>query len=115
MLDLEFISGNFLYDDLSSDKEFLRQYFKTKLEIRFLVYYFTFCDLYTFLGFQVFLQNFIDHTGFACSRRWLQLLLQKVKFVEQALIKASKAADFAALSEIRSGKFHLPVSCVRRK
>lgn len=107
MIDLKFISGNFLYDDLPPDKAYLRQYFTTRIEIRFLVYYVELIDLYRSVSFPYFLQNFIDHTGTQCSRRWMQIMLRRVKTIERELASATKNADLDKVSEIKSGNFML--------
>jgi len=103
-MDLDFIAGNFIYGDLPPGKEYLEHYFLGEIDRAFLSYYFLFYRLYTEKQFQVFYQNFCDHTGCSCSTRWVRKLLVRIKAVEKALEEANRNIDLTAIGEIKSGK-----------
>jgi hypothetical protein len=111
MLDLVFLSGNYFYNEIPSEKEYMRQYFRTHSGLRFLVYYLAFSDLYRLFGFSYFLRTFVDHTGIACSRRWMQLLIRRYKVLDKTLAEAVKNADFDLINRVKTGGF---VECLKR-
>jgi hypothetical protein len=100
MKDLEFISGKFLDCEIPKEKRYLLKYFKTNLQIAFLRYYLTFGTV----------NNFIDHTGYHCSR-WL---LYEFKDRYHRLVKAYDEAKKSLTEDgmrivhlIESGKYPL--------
>lgn len=106
MTDLEFVSGNFFYDELPRSKEYLNAYFKTVLEKRILLYYLTFPNLYRRdEEFLTFYRNFSDHTGYVCSTRWVRKLIKRIRYLEDTLLMASKSFDLDTVSKIKSGNF----------
>lgn len=105
-MDLDFISGNFLYEELPRDKEYLAKYFDGPVEKRFLVYYLTFSSLHTKKeDFLTFYENFVNHTGHACSTRWVRKLVKRLATIEEELQAASKSFDLDKVGLIKSGNF----------
>lgn len=106
MKDLDFIAGNYLYDDIPLDKEYLCFYFETDLERKFLSYCLLFFDdIYLAEKFQRFFHNFVDHTGYSCSDRWVRKLLKKYKELELALSTACKNVDLPEITRIKTGNY----------
>lgn len=106
MRDLRFIAGNFLWEDIPPDKEFYSAYFDSELERKFLSYYLLFNSLYD-EGFFRFWQNFMDHTGFRCTTRWVQKLRSRYHKIEAELAKAKAAMDLAMVAKIRGGEYFM--------
>jgi len=103
MRDLDFISGTFFDYDVPKEKRYVLKYFKTDLQRAFIRYYMVF-------GNHV---NFVDHTGYYCTRRMLFIYQARyhllVKTYEEA--KAALTEDgMELLLLIESGKFRLSKS-----
>jgi hypothetical protein len=108
MMDLDFISGDFLYEDLPRERQYLAKYFVGPVERRFLVYYITFNKLYQKKeDFLTFYNNFISHTGHCCSTRWVRQLLARIVNIEEALDKASKDFDLSLVGMIKAGHYKI--------
>jgi hypothetical protein len=110
MRDLHFVAGKFLDGELPADKDFLRHYYQTDLEQKFLSYYLLLGENYTTEGFLWFYNNFCDHTGWCCSTRWVRKLLSRYKIITKALAEAYEKTDLDTIACIKSGNFtqHLP-------
>lgn len=92
--DLIYVGG--LYENsLPKEKKYLLKYFKTRIQDMFLRYYHAFGNF----------DNFTDHTGFMCQKRWLISLHQKLIRIEAAHKEAKTNLDSAKVAEIESGKF----------
>ena len=48
---------------------------------------------------------FVDHTGYACSKKWLKNLRRRLVKLEKAYEKARVEGDFYTLAIIESGKY----------
>ena len=95
--DLIFISGSFEDFEIPKDKNYLFKYFRKEIQQRFVRYFFAFNSF----------ENFVDHTGFYCQRRWLKILYNKLLKLE-ALHKTAKSnMDFQTLLKIESGKYKI--------
>lgn len=95
--DLAFISQKFATYQLSKDKLYLLKYFKSPIQEAFLKYFFVFGEY----------DNFVDHTGFYCQKRWLQLLLERMQTLERLRKEAKSGFDLELLARIESGKLKL--------
>ena len=105
-LDFNFISGDFLYEDLPKNREYLNKYFVNNAEKRFVNYYLIFSKLYRRdEDFVTFYKNFIDHTGNLYSDRWVRKLIQRIIILEETLEKAVKSFDLDTVALIKSGNF----------
>jgi hypothetical protein len=94
--DLKFVSGEFFNLVLPKEKRYFLKYF-TKDQLIFLYYYDTFRSI----------DRFTNHTGVVFSRRWLRILKNRYKQLEQEYQQAKEIGDFSKIAEIQSGK--LPV------
>lgn len=95
--DLQFLSGRFRDAELPPEKQYLFRYFTTEIQRYFVRYYLTFGEF----------TNFTDHTGFACSRRWMEILRDRILALEEAKREARKNIDLERLAEIESGRYKL--------
>lgn len=93
--DLEFIAGDFFDLDLPKNKRYLFKYFRSDIQRQFVRYYHVFGNV----------THFVDHTGWYCERRWLQLLLARLSLLERTLKKARAEMDFETITLIESGRF----------
>ena len=93
--ELEFISGKIFDINLPKDKLYLYRYFVTARQRSFVKYYLTYGE-YT---------RFMDHTGYACSKKWLKNLRQRLIKLQQLHDKAKEDGDFTTLACIESGKY----------
>ena len=96
--DLDFISGKFFDHDVPKDKQYLLKYFTTDLQVAFLRYYFVFGHT----------RNFVDHTGYFCSKMLLSKLGKRFRDLIEA--HAIAKADFTeggmeVLAAIEEGKY----------
>lgn len=85
----------FLDLEIPKDKRFLLKYFKTNIQNTFLKYLIFFGDI----------ENFCDHTGIPCQKRWLKDLLSRYNSLIYLYDKAKKNMDLDFLSELDDGKF----------
>ena len=95
--DLKLISGEFFDFDLPKEKQYLFKYFPTEIQQQFLRYYYIFGDT----------EQFMDHTGWFCTKRWLNKLVAKYNKIVAAHDAAKEKADFTTLAEIQNGKFKI--------
>lgn len=100
MRDLDFISGRFFDYEIPKERKYLLKYFTTDLQIAFLRYYLVFYDTL----------NFVDHTGYYCSRRLLWKFQTRFLYLNDTYDKAKKSLTeegMRVVDEIESGKFSL--------
>lgn len=90
-----FIGGDFFDCDLPKDKAYLVKYFHSDLEKQFLRYYYCFEEF----------DHFTDHTGYRCQKRWLKLLLARLKKITTVHAKAKSEMDLELLALIESGAY----------
>lgn len=95
--DAEFISGDFFNFNIPKEKRYLLKYFKTEIQRQFVSYV---------LIFKTY-DNFVDHTGIFCKKRYMQFLFSQLNRIEEAHSKAKKEMNLEFLSEIESGNFSL--------
>lgn len=96
--DLQFISGEFFETDIPKEKKYLLKYFKTKIQIAYLKYYLIFGNS----------KNFIDHTGYHCSERYLYKQDSLINKLMDAYSEAKSVLDEDHMSmvfEIEQGKW----------
>lgn len=95
--DLKLVSGNFLEDEISQEKFWLKKYFSSFLQIRFLSYFLTFRSHF----------YFDRHTGTVCSKRYLKKMKKKLCSLELAYEKAKSNFDLDSLEKLEKGKYKL--------
>lgn len=95
--DCIFIGMSFLTDELPKDKKFLLNYFKGKVQETFLRYL-------VFLGEY---ENFNDHTGLVCEKKWLKKLFKKYIDLIYIYDIIKKQIDIEKLAKIDSGKIKI--------
>lgn len=101
MRDLDLVAAKFLTASLPKSKDYLSKYFKGDIQEKMVVYFLTF----PYSGnFKPYHRNLVDHTGIACSSRWVFKLLSKFKSVEAAMEKAEKEKDHETVVLIRMGR-----------
>lgn len=104
-LDLELISGNFLYDDsVPKEKEFYFKYFTKELQRRFLVYWVNFEEFYQGCTYAYIHRNFVDHTGMICSNSNFNKNLNLYKKLTKELKTMRQEGDIEKVSKIVSGQ-----------
>jgi len=98
---LQFIGGVFLEYELPRERLYLFRYFRTHIERAFLCYYYCFKDF----------DNFTDHTGHFCQKRWLRLLMKRhdrlVAIHSEAKNNVDLEAGMSLLAKIEKGKYVL--------
>lgn len=92
--DLIFLSGNFDDVEFPKEKKYLFKYFKKEIQQKFIKYFFAFNDF----------ENFVDHTGLYCQKRWLKILHDKLLKLESLHKEAKANIDLEKLLKIESGK-----------
>ena len=97
MDNLNLVSGNFFDLELPKDLQYLYKYFPTEIQMAFLRYYYTFRE-----G-----SRFVEHTGYFCTKRWINDLASKYEKLILTYYEAKKNMDFTLLSNIQSGKFKI--------
>jgi len=95
--DALFISGEFFDYKIPKDKRYLMKYFSTGIQENFISYILVFGNY----------DNFVDHTGIFCKKRYMQFMYSRFKLIEESHYKAKKEMNLEFLSEIESGKFSL--------
>jgi len=95
--DLKLISGSFLEDEILQEKIWLKKYFSSFLQIRFLVYFLNFRSHF----------YFNRHTGVVCSKRYLKKLKKKLFALEIAYENAKKNFDLESLEKLERGKYKI--------
>lgn len=93
--DLIFISLDYENYELPKEKLYLYKYFRKNVQQMFLKYFFSFGDF----------DNFVDHTGFYCQKRWLKILYKKLCKLESLHKKSKKELDFETLTSLEKGKY----------
>lgn len=95
--DLSFISMEYENYELPKEKLYLYKYFRKNIQQMFLKYFFCFGDF----------NNFVDHTGYYCQKRWLIILQKKLLKLESAHKEAKLNLNFSTLTAIERGKYKL--------
>lgn len=100
MNDLGFVSGSFFDCEVPKNKRYLLKYFKTSIQLAFLRYYLVFGEH----------RNFVDHTGYCCSRRVLWHLQARYRYLVKTYEEAKVALTEDSMNTIHlieMGKFPL--------
>ena len=99
--DLVFLARQWENVELPKEKKYLLRYFRTPLQAAFLKYVHLFGSH----------ENFVDHTGLACSLKWRELLYNRLQKIEALHREARANPDIEQkmkdLAHIESGKFKL--------
>lgn len=93
--DSNLVSGLFLEDNIPNNKYYLKKYFKSNLQNKFLCYYLAFGSYY----------YFSRHSGVKCSLRYLKIMKKKLVFLENLRDKAKKDFDLDLLQNIENGNY----------
>ena len=93
--ELGFISGSIFDINLPKEQQYLYKYFATARQRMFVKYYLTY-RRYT---------RFTDHTGYACSKKWLKKLRRRLVQLERAHEEAKFRNDSATLALLESGQY----------
>ena len=94
--DCLFIGMRHQFLEIPKEKKFLLKYFRGKFQRQFLRYFIFFGDY----------ENFVDHTGFCCSKRWLKNLEKKYNDLIYMQNTSRSNIDLDRLTEIESGKIN---------
>lgn len=95
--DLQLIGGQFLDEPIENSKHWMKKYFKTKIQYQFLKYFYIFGSI----------NQFINHTGFFCTLRYLKKLKKKYFLIEYCHGYFREKGDFENISKLESGKFKI--------
>ena len=93
--DLLLLGRSWEYITLPSDRRFLEKYFTTDIQGVFFRYIYVFDDYV----------NFIDHTGFFVTKRYMQRLYKEFNELIESYTKAKKDFDLDMIVKIEDGKF----------
>ena len=97
MKEATFLAGLFFDFDIPLEKKYLLQYFRSPLENQFVKYYLCFGEI----------DNFVDHTGFFCQKRWLRILKKRIDVLISSHEKYKKECKLEKLMEIEEGNYKL--------
>ena len=97
MKDALFLAGVFFEYNIPRDKQFLLHYFRSPLERQFVKYYLCFGEI----------ENFVDHTGFFCQKRWLRILKKRIEKILGVHESYKNNLELDKLREIEDGHFEL--------
>jgi hypothetical protein len=95
--DLLFLARQWEIVELPKEKKYLLKYFDTPLQNVFIKYFYVFGNY----------SNFVDHTGFTCSERWLTTLHDRLQKLQKLHREARENMDMTALALIESGNFKI--------
>ena len=93
-----FLAGLFFEYDIPREKMFLLKYFRSPLENQFVKYHLCLND-----G----IDNFVDHTGYFCQKKWLKILRKRIESILALHQKYKQECDLSKLYEIENGKYKL--------
>lgn len=95
---LFFLNQNHHKYDIPKEHSWIKRYFKTKIQSRFLKYFYTMrCT-----------KNFVDHTGNVTNVPNLSKLSNKFYFLMNMYDEAKKNLDLELVSKITSKKVRMP-------
>lgn len=90
-----FLAGLFFDFDVPREKLFLFKYFRSPLERQFVKYYLCFGEI----------ENFVDHTGFFCQKRWVRLLKKRMDKILSTREDFKNNFQLDKLKEIEKGRY----------
>ena len=82
-------------DIIPKEKRYLLEYFRKEVQQSFLKYFFVFKDF----------DNFVDHTGLYCQKRWLKILHRKLVKLESVHNEAKVNMDLDMLTKIEDAQY----------
>jgi hypothetical protein len=97
MKEAVFLAGLFFEYDIPREKQFLLRYFRSPLEKQFVRYYLCFGEI----------DNFVDHTGFFCQKRWLRILKKRIDKIMSVHENYKKSFELDKLREMENGRYKL--------
>lgn len=97
MKDALFLAGVFFDYYIPREKQFLFKYFTSPLEQQFVKYYLCFGDI----------DNFVDHTGFFCQKRWLRILKKRIEKIIGVHETYKKNSELDKLRELEDGRYRI--------
>jgi len=97
MKEAVFLAGLFFEYEIPRDKMFLFKYFRTPLEQQFVRYYMCFGEI----------DNFVDHTGYFCQKRWVRLLKKRMDKILKIHETYKNNFELDKLRELEEGKHKL--------
>lgn len=97
MKEAVFLAGLFFEYDIPREKQFLLKYFRSPLEKQFVRYYLCFGEM----------DNFVDHTGFFCQKRWLRILKKRIDKIMSVHENYKNNFELDKLREMESGRYKL--------
>lgn len=95
MKDALFLAGVFFDFEVPKERQFLFRYFRTPLEQQLIKYYLCFGEI----------DNFVDHTGFFCQKRWLRILKKRIDKLISVYEEYKKNFELDKLRDIESGRY----------
>lgn len=90
-----FLAGLFFEFDVPREKQFLFKYFRSSLEHQFVKYYLCFGEI----------DNFVDHTGCFCQKRWLKVLKKRIEKITNVYENFKSNFELDKLREIENGHY----------
>lgn len=90
-----FLAGLFFEFDAPREKRFLFKYFRSPLEQQFVKYYLCFGEI----------DNFVDHTGYFCQKRWLRILKKRMEKIINTYEEFKNNFELDKLAEIENGHY----------
>lgn len=97
MKDAIFLAGLFFEYEIPRDKQFLLKYFRSPLEEQFVKYYLCFGEI----------DNFIDHTGFFCQKRWVCILKKRIDKILSVREVYKNNFELDKLRELEEGRYDM--------
>ncbi len=97
MKDVVFLAGLFFDFEVPREKQFLFKYFRTPLEKQFVQYYLCFGEI----------DNFVDHTGFFCQKRWLKILKKRMDKLISVHNDYKNNFELEKLKKLENGRYKL--------
>lgn len=95
MKEAAFLAGLFFDFYIPRESQYLLKYFRSPLEVQFVKYYLCFGEI----------DNFVDHTGYFCQKRWLRILKKRFEKITAAHAQFKQNCDLERLEELESGKY----------
>lgn len=92
-----FLAGVFFDYEIPREKQFLLRYFRSPLEQQFVKYYLCFGEI----------DNFVDHTGFFCQKRWVRILHKRIDKLINVHNEYKKNLELDKLRELEDGRYKL--------
>lgn len=97
MKDALFLAGVFFDYDIPREKQFLIKYFRSPLEKQFVRYYLCFGEI----------DNFVDHTGFFCQKRWVRILKKRIEKILSIREVYKNNFELDKLRELEEGRYDM--------